>query len=319
MISIGEFAFSFCSSLTSVTIPSNVTVIEKGVFYQCYGLTSVTIPCSVTSIDNYAFSGCSSLTSVTVDIDTPLPISENTFSDSYNATLYVPSGSGEAYEAAKYWTEFNDIVEINYKILTIGSSGYSTFCSTKAMDFSGVTDVKAYIATGFNSSTNKLVLTRATKVPAGEGLFIVGKAGRYEVPISETNIMYSNLLKGTTEKTTITNPLSDNFAYFTLRDGDLGTFFYQLENTTTLPAGTAYLRIPSDALSTDVKAIGIEFNDGMVDIEDIKVNNGAGADNSLNRGLQEAFDLSGQRRAAMQHGVNIVRGQDGRTRKMVVR
>ena len=64
--SIGYSAFSGCSSLTSVTIPSSVTSIGYSVFSGCSSLTSVTIPDSVTSIGKYAFSGCSSLTSVTI-------------------------------------------------------------------------------------------------------------------------------------------------------------------------------------------------------------------------------------------------------------
>ena len=64
--SIGEGAFSFCTSLTSVTIPNSVTSIGHGAFYDCTSLTSVTIPDSVTSIGGSAFRGCSSLTSVTI-------------------------------------------------------------------------------------------------------------------------------------------------------------------------------------------------------------------------------------------------------------
>ena len=59
---IGIFAFSGCSGLTSVTIPSSVTRIGSSAFRGCSGLTSVTIPSSVTSIEEYAFSGCSGLT-----------------------------------------------------------------------------------------------------------------------------------------------------------------------------------------------------------------------------------------------------------------
>ncbi|MDO5311727.1 MAG: leucine-rich repeat domain-containing protein, partial [Clostridia bacterium] len=69
--SIGVSAFSWCSSLTSVTIPDGVTSIGNSAFEDCSSLTIVTIPDSVTSIGSYAVSGCSSLTSVTIsDSDT---------------------------------------------------------------------------------------------------------------------------------------------------------------------------------------------------------------------------------------------------------
>ena len=64
--SIGNSAFSNCSSLTSITIPNSVTSIGGGAFQYCYSLTSVTIPNSVTSIGEYAFQYCRSLTSVTI-------------------------------------------------------------------------------------------------------------------------------------------------------------------------------------------------------------------------------------------------------------
>ena len=64
--SIGDYAFSYCSGLTSVTIPNSVTSIGGSVFYGCSGLTSVTIGNSVTSIGGFEFYGCSALTSVTI-------------------------------------------------------------------------------------------------------------------------------------------------------------------------------------------------------------------------------------------------------------
>ena len=64
--SIGDFAFSGCPGLTSITIPNSVTNIGKHAFSNCKGLTSITIPSSVTSIGNDAFSHCSGLTSVTI-------------------------------------------------------------------------------------------------------------------------------------------------------------------------------------------------------------------------------------------------------------
>ena len=58
--------FSFCSSLTSVTIPNSVTTIGGSAFSGCSALTSVNIPNSVTTTGGSAFSGCSALTSVNI-------------------------------------------------------------------------------------------------------------------------------------------------------------------------------------------------------------------------------------------------------------
>ena len=60
--SIGESAFAYCYSLTSITIPDSVTTIGDGAFNSCSSLTSVIIPDGVTSIGERAFGGCSSLT-----------------------------------------------------------------------------------------------------------------------------------------------------------------------------------------------------------------------------------------------------------------
>ncbi len=60
--SIGYRAFENCTSLTTVVIPSSVTSIGEYAFYNCTSLTSVVIPSSVTSISGYAFYNCTSLT-----------------------------------------------------------------------------------------------------------------------------------------------------------------------------------------------------------------------------------------------------------------
>lgn len=63
---IGEVAFRYCTSLTSITIPGSVTSISASAFSNCSSLTSITIPDSVTSIGDSAFSHCSSLTSINI-------------------------------------------------------------------------------------------------------------------------------------------------------------------------------------------------------------------------------------------------------------
>ena len=110
--SIGDYVFRGCSSLISIVIPNSVTSIGAGAFYECTGLTFVAIPQSVTSIGNYAFSGCSNLTSVTAEMTEPINIGTLVFSNSANATLYVPAGCKAAYEAANSWKQFKEIVEM---------------------------------------------------------------------------------------------------------------------------------------------------------------------------------------------------------------
>lgn len=65
-VTLIDFAFAECSSLTSVTIPDSVTSIGTSTFEYCRNLTSVTIPDSVESIGEQAFSYCRGLTSVTI-------------------------------------------------------------------------------------------------------------------------------------------------------------------------------------------------------------------------------------------------------------
>ena len=129
--SIGNAAFTYCIGLTSITIPNSVTSIGQEAFRCCSNLTSVTIPNSVTSIGNFVFEYCSSLTSVTVDINTPLAITSNTFSNRANATLYVPKGSKAVYQAADYWKEFKEIIEISLPthklIYVVDGEEYKTY------------------------------------------------------------------------------------------------------------------------------------------------------------------------------------------------
>jgi hypothetical protein len=104
---IGNYAFSVCSGLTSVVIPNSVTTIGDDAFSWCSGLTSVVIPNSVTTIGNYAFKKCEKISLITSKAMTPPTIQSGTFSDCYNANLVAAS---KDYNTANYWKYFKNIL-----------------------------------------------------------------------------------------------------------------------------------------------------------------------------------------------------------------
>lgn len=111
--SIGSYTFSGCDGLTSVTIPEGVTSIGNNAFSDCIGLTAVTIPSSMMSIGSSAFNGCK-LRNVLIKCATPptgsgLAFSEQTF---FHTTLYIPTGSWDAYAYDNNWYRFINIREI---------------------------------------------------------------------------------------------------------------------------------------------------------------------------------------------------------------
>ena len=139
--SIGNDAFSYCSSLTSITIPNSVTSIGDLAFYGCSSLTSITIPNSMTSIGNYAFDYCFSLTAITCEATTPPTLGDyGVFTSS--PTCYIPCGTKAAYEAsdwAQYVSEFVEDCDYGSYTRTV-RIGYNTICLPHgSSNFTGAT------------------------------------------------------------------------------------------------------------------------------------------------------------------------------------
>jgi hypothetical protein len=93
--------------ITSIQIPSSVTWIGGGAFFDCNSLPSITIPASVTYIGPIAFERCSSLTSITFQ-GTGNSFDEYAF---YNLgdlrAKYLAGGAGTYKRAAgdEVWTK----------------------------------------------------------------------------------------------------------------------------------------------------------------------------------------------------------------------
>ena len=97
----------------NVIIPDGVEEIKKYAFYICSPLVSVKIPQSVTEIGDYAFWKCEHLREIYCESDEPAAIGDKVFDD-YSATLYVPLGSKERYQAADNWSNFENIAEMDF-------------------------------------------------------------------------------------------------------------------------------------------------------------------------------------------------------------
>ena len=145
---IGGHTFANCVGLTSLTLPSGVTLIDYSAFEGCIGLTSLDIPSGVTKIGSSAFEGCSGLTSL--DIPSGVTkIGESTFSGCSGLTgLDIPSGVTE-----------------------IGGSAFSGCSGLTSLDIpSGVTEIGRSAFSGCSGLTS--IYVYAGKLPKmGSGVF----------------------------------------------------------------------------------------------------------------------------------------------------
>ena len=308
---IKNFAFCYCLDLISIEIPNSVTSIGARAFLGCSNLTSIEIPNSVTSIGDYAFCDCLGLKNITslITADKLFAISTTAFSyvDKNTCTLYVPYGAKDTYASTAGWSEFVNIVELERPTIeiTINKYGNATFCSEYALDFSEVEGLKAYAATGYNSATQVVTLTRVQTTKEETGLFLMGEPGEYKVPVIEYSSDNTlNLLVGTLEQTTVnsTDGAMSNYK-FTITDGDEAPMFYPFEDNTTFSAGKAYLQIPTAWLpNAGKRSLSIRFDNGTTtDIEEIE-----------NESVCEQnvyYDLQGRKVVNPTNGIYIINGK----------
>ena len=131
---IKSYAFFGHSTLTSISIPNTITTIGQNAFYKC-GLSSITIPNSVNTISDFAFYCCDNLSSIVLgeglkslgwsSFDSPniktitllgtVPPQVHSLGAfrNYYATLYVPTGTKDAYQNADEWDKFWNIIEFD--------------------------------------------------------------------------------------------------------------------------------------------------------------------------------------------------------------
>ncbi len=160
---IGEYAFSYCSSLTSITIPNSVTTIKEYAFSNCSSLTSVTIPNSVTTIGDNAFNGCSSLTSVTIP-NSVTTIGGWAFSICSSLTsVTIPNSVTTIGDNAFIGCSSLTSVTIPNSVTRIGSEAFSDCTNLQKVNIGN--SVKTIGEFAFNKCTNITQISSEAVVP----------------------------------------------------------------------------------------------------------------------------------------------------------
>ena len=178
---IGDYAFSDCTGLTSVTIPSSVNSIGEEAFRGCTGLTSVTIPTSVTEIGYSAFGG------------TPW------YNNQPDGVVYIGK---VAYE---FKGEMASGTAINIKEGTVSISGYAFYGCTGLTSITipnSVTSIGEFAFSGCTGLTSVTIPSSVTSI--GKSAFS-GCTGLTSVtiPNSVTEIGWS-AFEGCTALTSVT-------------------------------------------------------------------------------------------------------------------
>lgn len=87
-LTIGEFAFDYCNSLTNIVLPESLISIGTHAFYNCSSLKSITIGSGLKTIENYAFSQCPNLKHVYYRADNILTLNIGKGNDVIKSATY---------------------------------------------------------------------------------------------------------------------------------------------------------------------------------------------------------------------------------------
>jgi hypothetical protein len=123
----GDFAFSNCSNLKSVTLPDGVTSISSKAF-QYTGLQSINLPNSITSIAPYAFQ-YSGLKSVIIPTGLTTIGSAVFMNCTSLASITIPENVTRIENSAFYWCRSLKSIYITKNVTNIESSAFD-YCTS---------------------------------------------------------------------------------------------------------------------------------------------------------------------------------------------
>jgi hypothetical protein len=212
--------------------------------------------------------------------------------------LPMVASAGEAGETIKMAVASGDRTAIGYS-------------SANGLDFTNVTDVKAWVVTGFMDDATVL-LSRVKVVPPNTGLYLTSDVAGVEVVVPKTDfdVYYANLLLAAVNEETI-NPTEvhdgveyTNFVVGKLNSGEMG--FVRVKNTRTLGPNKSRLLVPSSyyPVSNQAPELQVTFTEdaSTTDLRSIDVTQPSDS---------HVFDLQGRKLSVdqAQKGIYIYRGK----------
>lgn len=185
--SIGDYAFSGRSALTSITIPSSVTSIGTAAFDSCESLASISLPASITEIPVAAFNKCYSLESVEI-------LGEVTSIGAYAFQVCQSLTSFEVPASVKVLGNnvFNGCTSLSSITLHEGLESYGMgvfrYCAISSLTIpNSVTSMGTYTFSLCPNLTSATLPAGITKLPTGT-FYGCSSLTSYEIPSSVTVI-----------------------------------------------------------------------------------------------------------------------------------
>lgn len=185
--SIGNDAFSYCSSLSSVTIPDSVTSIGESAFFECYELENIELPNGITSISNYTFEHCYSLTDVIIP-NNVTSIGLAAFYDCSGITsVSIGNSVTSIGEGAFMWCESLTDIEIPNSVTSIGQSAFENCRGLTSVTISDSVASIGHQAFYYCNALTSITCLATTPPTIGDGVFNLTNNCPIYVPASSVN------------------------------------------------------------------------------------------------------------------------------------